>query len=157
RSIFYMAMYGILLLVVWCMFRRKWGLAHLLIFIPFFWGSLVTFVLAYSITAPYYYYHLFLTAILLFAAHKEFFLKAAFVLFYFLSGTVKLDSTWVLGTYFTTLKTGLPIFPDALIPVFTNMVIFSQIIGAWFLLSTQRFLQRCAVAFFTFFHLYSGI
>lgn len=156
RSIFYMVLYGILALIVYSMWRRKWTQAHALLALLWLWEVAVAFIFAYSITAPFYYYHAFLTAILLFVPYKEYFLKIAFVLFYFLSVTIKFDDGWVLGTYFTTLKTGLPIFPDALTPLFTNIVIFSQVIGCWFLLSTRRLLQRSALVFFTFFHLYSG-
>lgn len=157
RGIWYMALYGIILVIVWCMWRKRWTAAHALLFILLLWEALVFFVFTYSVNAPYYYYHIFLTLILLVAHHKEFFLKVAFVLFYFLSATIKFDEAWVLGTYFTTLKTGLPLFPDLLTPLFTNIVIFSQVVGCWLLLSGNRVLQRAALAFFVFFHLYSGI
>lgn len=157
RSIFYMALYGVMLLIIWCMWRKRWNTAHALLLLLFIWEALVIFVFSYSTNAPYHYYHIILTAILLFIPHKEFFLKLAFVFLYFMSVTVKIDPAWTLGTYFTSLKAGLPIFPDSLTPVFTNAVIFSQIVGAWFLLAKNRMLQRTALAFFTFFHLYSGV
>lgn len=157
QSVFYMALYSILVLIAWSMFRAKWRLAHALLFIPLIWESLVTLVLSYPISAPYYYYHIILTAALLLATHKEFFIKALFVLLYFLSATIKFDAGWILGTYFTTLKTGLPLFPDNLTPFFTNLVIGMQVVGSWFLLSTKRILQRGAFVFFTLFHLYSGV
>lgn len=157
RGIWYMALYGIILVIIWCMWKKRWTAAHALLFLLFLWEAFVFFVLTYSVNAPYYYYHLFLTLILLVVRHKEFFLKIAFVLFYFLSATIKFDEAWVLGTYFTTLKTGLPIFPDAFIPLFTNLIIFSQVVGCWFLLSSNRLLQRGALVFFVAFHLYSGI
>src|SRR6185295_19464735 len=64
---------------------------------------------------------------------------------------------WVLGTYFSTLRTGLPLVPPLLVPFATNLVIFCEVIGCWFLLSRNLILQRGAVVFFTFFHLYSII
>ena len=47
--------------------------------------------------------------------------------------------------------------PDALIPIATNIVIMMEMVGAWFLFSSHRILQRTALCFFIFFHLYSGI
>lgn len=155
-GIFYMALYTVMLAIVYAMWRRRWTLAHGLLSILFIWEALVAFALSY-VGGPYYYYHLFLTAILLFIPHKEYFLQRAFVLFYFLSATIKFDEGWIVGTYFTSLQTGLPLLPDGLAPVFTNVVIFSQVILCWFLLSRNKYLQRGALLFFVFFHLYSGV
>ena len=41
--------------------------------------------------------------------------------------------------------------------IFTNLVIFMEMIGSWFLFSRRKILQRGVFAFFVFFHLYSGI
>lgn len=157
QSLFYMALYGVLFLAAWSMFRGRWRLVHGLMWVPLAWEILVALVFSYPISAPYYYYHIILTAALLLATHKEFFIKVLFVLLYFLSATIKFDDGWILGTYFTTLKTGLPLFPDSLTPFFTNLVIGMQVVGAWFLLSAKRILQRGAFIFFTIFHLYSGV
>ncbi len=157
QSAFYMVLYTFILAIVFCMWRGLWARAHLLLVPLFLWKTFVMFVLSYIVAGPYDYYHLILTFILLFIPLKEYFLKLAFVLFYFLSATTKFDETWTLGTYFTTLQTGLPLFPDILTPLFTNAVIFMQVVGAWFLLSKHVLLQRTALIFFIIFHLYSGI
>lgn len=156
KNIFYMALYGIMCVIVWCMWRRHWIAAHALLTVLFIWEAIMIFVFVYSINAPYYYYHLFLTAALLFVPFKEYFLKLIFVVCYFASATIKIDSTWILGTYFTSLEHGLPLLPKALTPIFTNIVILSQIAGCWFLLSRNRVYQRIALIFFATFHLYSG-
>jgi len=156
KSIFYMALYGAILLAVWAMWRGRWGLSHFLLLLLTIWEALVAFVFSYW-TGPYYTYHVVLAAILLVATHKEYFARLAFVLFYFLSAPIKFDDTWILGTYFSATQTGLPIFPDALIPLFSNIVIFSQVVGCWFLLSSNKWLQRWAFIFFVAFHLYSGV
>ncbi|HWO07139.1 MAG TPA: hypothetical protein VNM40_00990 [Candidatus Paceibacterota bacterium] len=157
QSTLYMALYGVMAAIVYAMWKRDWMLAHALMLPLFLWKVFVVFVLHYTIAGPYDYYHLILTAALLFIPHKEYFLKLLFVLLYFLSATTKFDASWTLGTYFSTLQTGLPLFPDSLIPLFTNLVIFMQVVGAWFLLSSRMRLQRTALVFFAAFHLYSGI
>ena len=121
------------------------------------WKVFAIFVLSYLLAGPYDYFHIAFAVVLLFLPYKEYFLKLSIVVLYFLSGATKLDATWILGSYFTTLQTGLPLFPDALTPVFTNLVIFSQVIGAWFLLSRHALLRYTALSFFIVFHLYSGI
>lgn len=157
QSTFYMALFGLMLLIVYWMWKKQWVYAHALMLFLLLWKVIVVFALNYTIAGVYDYYHIILTTILLFIPFKEYFLKLTFVFLYFLSVTTKFDPTWILGTYFSALKTGLPLFPDALTPLFTNIVIFSQVIGCWFLLSAKRLWQRIALAFFVFFHLYSGI
>jgi hypothetical protein len=157
QSIFYMMLYGVMLLIVWALWRKRYATAHALLSILLLWEILVVFFLSYVNAAPYFYYHIVLTSILLFGRHKEFFLKFSYVFMYFMSVTTKYDSTWILGSYFTALKTGLPIFPTALTPLFTNLVIFMQTIGCWFLLSRRILLQRLVLFYFVVFHLYSGI
>ncbi|MBP9757249.1 MAG: hypothetical protein KBD06_01480 [Candidatus Pacebacteria bacterium] len=153
----YMIFYGMMAYIVFCMWRQQWVRAHALMFILFLWKVLVLGILTYTVAGPYDYYHLILTAVLLLAAHKEYFLKVSFVFMYFMSATIKFSPAWVLGTYFTALKDGLPIVPDALIVVATNIVIFGQIVEGWFLLSKNMILQRIAFVYAAFFHLYSGI
>ena len=156
QSTFYMALYAAMLGAVLAMWQKRWTVAHAILFVLFLWKTYVV-LLHYTIAGPYDYYHLGLTAALLFIPLKLYFLKLLFVTFYFLAGSTKFDETWILGTYFTTLQTGLPLFPDALTPLFTNFVILMQVIGAWFLLTKEGWQQRATLAIFFFFHLYSGI
>lgn len=157
QTSFYMVLYSIMLIIVYAMWQKKWVLAHALMVPLLLWEILGTLVLSFSNAAPYHYYHIALTSILLFVPYKEFFLKLSFVFMYFMSVTTKLDPAWILGTYFTPLRDGLPWFPDIFIPLLTNLVIFMQIVGAWFLMSRNWILQRAAFAYFVFFHVYSGV
>lgn len=157
QSMFYMALYAIMMLIAYFMWQKRWVVAHALLSILLAWKIFVVFVLSYNIAGPYDYYHIFLTATLLFIPHKEYFLKLLFVLFYFMSVTVKFSPAWIEGTYFSSMTTGTPLIPSFLIPVATNIVIFVQIVEAWFLLSRNWVLQRLSLAFALFFHLYSGI
>ncbi len=157
QSAFYMVLYALMLFIVYLMWKREWVHAHFLMLLLFLWKMFVIFVLSYTSAGAYDYYHVILTAILLLVPYKEYFSKLGFVFLYFMSVTPKFDPTWVLGSYFTAMKTGVPLFPDALAPLFSNLVIASQVVGCWFLLSSRKMLQRTALAFFVFFHLYSGI
>lgn len=153
----YMALYAVMLLIVYCMYKRRWVAAHALLLVLFTWKMFVGLFLDYNILGMYDDYHLGLTAVLLFLPHKQYFAKLMFVLLYFISATIKFHPTWTLGTYFTSLQGGLPLFPDAIIPLVTGSVILEQIIGCWFLLSRNVVAQRIALAYFILFHLYSGI
>lgn len=157
ETTFYMLLYGIMLIIGYCMWRGFWTGAHALMSVLLAWELFVGFVLSYDIMGTYNYYHVIFCIVILFLPLKEYFLKLAFVLCYFLSVTIKFDPGWELGTYFSTLQLGLPLIPRELIPIATNIIIFMQVVGAWFLLSSRRVLQRSALAFFVFFHLYSGI
>lgn len=153
----YMVLFGTLILSVYLMHKKEWVLAHMALVPSFLWHTFATFVLTYSLSGNYEYYLAILAFVLLFIPHKEFFLKLSLVLFYFLAGTIKIHEGWVLGTYFSALHTGIPLFPDWSIPIWTNVVIFMEIVGAWFLFSKNALLQRLAVSFFVIFHLYSGL
>lgn len=157
QNIFYMALFATLVASVYFLARKDWVKAHAALLPSFLWHGTGVFLLSDIFVANYEYYLFFFAFILLFFSHKEFFLKLTVVFFYFLSTAAKLHESWILGTYFSALKTGLPLFPDWSIPFWTNLVIFMEMIGAWFLLSSRPLLQRGALAFFVAFHLYSGL
>lgn len=157
QSTLYMLLFGSLLMVAYFMYRKEWVKAHLALLPAFIWHVLVVFMLTDLNIGNYDYYLAIFALIILFIPHKEFFLKLGLVLFYFLYTSAKIHETWILGSYFSALKTGLPLFPDWAIPVWTNLVIFMEMVAAWFLLSRNETLQRSVLAFFVGFHLYSGI
>jgi hypothetical protein len=153
----YMALYALLLLSAYYMYRSEWELAHLALAPSYVWHTLVTFVITQELTGNYDYYLFVFSTILLVLPHKEFFLKLSVVLLYMLSTVVKIHDAWVVGSYFSSLQSGLPWFPGWSIPLFTNLVIAFEMVGAWFLLSTSPIRQRVFFVFFVFFHLYSGV
>ena len=154
QTIFYMFFFGLMVLVAYLIYRRDWFLAHITLLPLFLWHA--TVVLGTGIAGNYDYYLMIFGIVTLFFPHKLFFIKLNLVLFYFLSTAVKLHEGWVLGTYFSALKYGLPIFPAWSIPFWTNLVIFMEMVAAWFLFSRRVWLQRSVFAFFVIFHLYSG-
>ncbi|MBP9669432.1 MAG: hypothetical protein KBE09_04045 [Candidatus Pacebacteria bacterium] len=157
QTTLHMVLMGFLVAIVYFIFKREWLYAHVLLVVPFAWHVVASLFLSGSISGNYDYYLMLFAGILLFFPHKEFFLKLALVWFYFLSTVIKMDGGWILGTYFSSLKTGLPFAPDWAIPLYTNVVIGMEMVGAWFLLSPIAWRQRAALGFFVFFHLYSGI
>ncbi|MCG3772857.1 MAG: hypothetical protein JW384_04080 [Nitrosomonadaceae bacterium] len=157
QTTLHMLFMAVLIGIVYLIFKKEWVYAHALLIIPFVWHVVAHLFLSGSISGNYDYYLILFAGVLLFFPHKEFFLKLALVWFYFLSTVIKIDAGWILGTYFSSLKTGLPLSPDWAIPLYTNVVIAMEMVGAWFLLSTVPWRQRVAVAFFAFFHVYSGI
>ncbi len=157
QTLLYMALFASLVAAVYWMAEEKWVYAHAALLPAFLWHAFVTFVLTEVLAGNYDYYLFVYGLIILFLPHKLYFLKLALVFFYVLSTIAKLHETWILGTYFSSLATGLPLFPDWSIPIWTNFVIFMEMVGAWFLLSRHALLQRTVFAFFVAFHLYSGI
>jgi len=153
----YAFLFGTLLASFYFIYKRDWLRAHATLVPSFVWHTLGTFVLTGALSGNYEYYMFALTGILLFFPHKEFFLRLVLVLFYFLAGALKIHEGWILGTYFSAIKIGLPLFPDWSIPIWTNLVIFMEIVGAWFLFSKKWILQRLSLSFWTAFHLYSSL
>lgn len=157
QSIFYMALYGVIVAIVYFIWSKQWDIAHALMSVLFVWKTFVVFVLSYTIAGPYDYFHIVYSFIILFLPYKEYFLKVSVVLLYFLSASSKFSPAWVLGTYFSTLQNGLPLFPRFSIPLLTNFVIFMQVVAAWFLLSRRTWMRMLVFTFFVVFHLYSGV
>ncbi|MEM9336689.1 MAG: hypothetical protein AAGA35_02440 [Patescibacteria group bacterium] len=157
QTTFYLFLLGLLAYIVYLMQQGRWQLATIVTVIPFVWHTLNVFILTGVRDGNYQYYVFIFGFTLLFLQHKEFFLKLFVVFFYFLSTVAKTHPGWIAGTYFSTLELGLPLVPDALIPVATNVVIMMEMVGAWFLLSRNLLYQRLALFFFIFFHLYSSI
>ena len=157
QPVLYMVFYGLMLFAAYAIYRTDWVIAHMALMPLFVWHTLVTFFLAQSLVGNYEYYLFIFSFILLCIPHKEYFLKLAVVLFYFLATSAKIHEAWIVGTYFSSLKTGLPLIPFELIPVATAIVMFMEMVGAWFLLSRHWVPQRVVIGFFIFFHLYSGI
>ena len=157
QTTLYMCFYALMMLIVYWMWKKEWVYAHLGMTLLFLWKMIVIFLLSYSIAGPYDYYHLFLTAVLLFIPYKEYFLKIVFVFLYFMSVTVKFSPAWIEGTYFSAMQTGIPLLPGWSTAIATNIVIFTQVVECWFLLSRNRILQQISFWYAIFFHLYSGI
>jgi len=61
QSTFYMALYAVLILIVWRMWRKDWTGAHMLLLPLFLFKFVTVMALAFSEAAPYHYYHLILT------------------------------------------------------------------------------------------------
>jgi hypothetical protein len=78
------------------------------------------------------------------------------VVLYLLAASLKLDEGWSIGTYFSSMRLGLPLCPDALIPLATNAAILLETVGSpLLLLSSRPRLARAAFWTFVAFHIYS--
>ncbi|HEV2505498.1 MAG TPA: hypothetical protein VGV39_20645 [Mesorhizobium sp.] len=156
QTIFFMGLFGIMAASIYFMYEKRWEIVHFLILFLFS-IKIYLMLIDYEHKGNYDYYHNAFCIIYLFARHRVFFFRFCLVFFYFLSTASKIYPSWVLGEYFTALKTGLPIFPFGTEILMTNLVIIMEMIFSWFLLSSNKFFQRAVFVFFVIFHLYSGI
>lgn len=152
----FMALFLIIVLAVYLIYRESWVGVHACI-ATLFAAKIYFTLINYEFKGNYDYYHNTFCLIFLFLSHKKFFSQFAIVFFYFLSTATKIHPSWILGQYFTSLVDGLPIFPVGSEIFMTNFVILMEMIGAWFLFSRNSLLQRTVLAFFVVFHVYSGI
>ena len=88
QSTLYMIFYGMMVLMVYLMWKKDWVQAHALMLALFLW-KLFVISMSFTISGPYDNYHIILTSMLLFVPHKEYFLKLSFVIMYFVSATIK--------------------------------------------------------------------
>lgn len=156
QNVIFMGLMGIIFLASYALIAKRYTLAHFCILILFLFKVYFT-LLNFNYAPNYDYYHTTFSFIFLFLPHKRFFGSLSIVLFYFLSTATKIHESWTLGAYFSAMVTDLPIFPDGTTMIWTNLVIFMEMIGAWFLFSKNKILQRLAFIFFVAFHLYSGL
>ncbi|MCA9366352.1 hypothetical protein KC722_02115 [Candidatus Kaiserbacteria bacterium] len=157
QSMWYMLLFGSLIVSAYFLICRRWSEAQWILLPAYVWHTLNVFVLTYYGSGNYEYYVFVFGTILFFFPHKEFFLKLTLVLFYVMSTAAKIHPAWIAGGYFTNMSLGLPVFPEWSIPLFTNLVIVMEMVGAWFLLSKHPLVQRTVLLFFVIFHLYSGV
>jgi hypothetical protein len=157
QTLLYMVFFAILTWCAYLVYRKEWDTIQLCLMPIFAWHAANTLLFSDFRAGNYEYYVIAFGLVLLFFPHKEFFLKLTLVMFYALSTVSKIHPGWIEGGYFTALKTGLPLFPDWSIPVWTNLVIVMEMVGSWFLMSRNLVLQKVVLVFFTIFHLYSGI
>ena len=157
QTTLYMVLFALMVGCVVAVWRRRWTLAHLLMMPLYVWAVLVMWVFTQEFTGNYHYFHLLYCTMFLLARSKLYFLRRAMVWTYLLAGTIKLDDGWMMATYFLNLKTGLPLFPDAVAPLVSHAIIPLEVGVALWLLSGNYLLQRFALVMFLFFHLYSGI
>lgn len=154
QTIFYAGIFFLFLLAIEGLVKNKWKQVWWTFFLLFLWKLYTSFIIG---TQPgnYDYYDIVLSIVLLFFPYKAWFFRLAFVFLYFLAATIKIHEGWILGTYFTSLQTGLAIFGNEIAPLITMFVILMQIVGTWFLISKNAFYRNLAFAFFLAFHLYS--
>ncbi len=145
----------IMITSAWSALRKDWVKAMASITVLFFTKLFTFTLLTYSIPANFEYFHLGLLVAFLFLRPKVFALKLTMVVLLFLSATMKFHDSWILGTYFSSLKLGLPFIPDLLIPVATNAVIFLEIVCPWLLLSKNSRLKWISICSLTIFFIYS--
>lgn len=156
QMIAYMALYGLMLFACYALIFRKFEWAHMSMLVLF--AAKIYFTLiSFFFNGNFDYYNTTFFLVLLFIPHRRFFLSLTVLMFYVLSTVAKIHPSWSLGMYFTAMVPGLPLFPNSIAPLMTNLVIFMEMVMAWFLLSHRKVLQRCVFAFFVTFHLYSGL
>lgn len=155
--VWYMGLFALWIWAVacWCNRWVVWLFGAL--FALYAWEVVYLFGLTFTRHGNYDYYHMLLGLVVLFLPNKRAFSQILFVLLYFFSASVKFHQGWIAGTYFSSLKEGMPLFPSAWIPVMTHGVIWLELLGCWALLSSKKPLRYGALVFYALFHLYSGV
>jgi len=156
NGLLFAAVLGLIVFTFWQILRdnrRIWlpSLGALLAFKIFY-----DFIWHFSELQNFDFFHLLpLAAFLLNTRDRLGGARMMWVLLLSLSAIVKLSDAWIAGSYFSTLKLGLPLFPDGSIPLITNGVILFEIFGSLALFSRKW----AKPVFWTWvaFHVYSTI
>jgi hypothetical protein len=156
-SFFYLSLFLLLVFSAYSAYKNNWYNVQTTILIFVVWKLFYGFVLTYGVFGNFDYYDCAIGILIVFAKNKEYFIKLLLVLFYFLASSIKIHEGWILGNYFNSFLIGAPLIPQNLLPFFTNIVIFMQLVGCWFLLSNNKKIYYTTLSFFVFFQTYSGI
>ncbi len=159
QSILYSFFLGVIMAGAYYLYKKDWIMAHLCTLVLFLWKACYLSIITLSASNNYDFYHLIFTFIILFIPYKKFFLQLSVVLLYFLSSTIKIHEGWILGTIFTTLRDGLPVFNvfgNNFVPLITNSVILFQVVLCWYMMSANTKHQKAAFGYSIIFHLYSA-
>ncbi|MBY3301075.1 hypothetical protein HFO10_35220 [Rhizobium laguerreae] len=156
QATLFMGLFGIMAGCAYLMYKRDWAGVHVCLLVLFLFKLYFTLI-SVRTRGNFDYYHTTFCFLYLFAQDKKFFLRLSVVFLYFLSTVSKIHPSWVLGGYFAPMKLGLPIFPRGTELIMQNLVVAMEMVGAWFLLSGNKLLQRAVFIFFVTFHIYSGI
>lgn len=155
ESVFFTILFGIIVLGAFYIYKKEYFKTHVLLWLLL---AVKTFIVVTNYgVGNFDYYDIVIIFVFLIYPSRIDLVKLTLVILYFLASTIKIHEGWILGTYFSSLVYGLPLIPDALIPLAVNVVTIMQIVGCWFLLSKNRKISDYTMYFFIFFHLYSTI
>jgi hypothetical protein len=156
QSILYMGLFGLLAAAVYAIYLQRWDFVHLIIFVLLLFKIYFT-AISYDFKSNINFAHSALCFIYLLCPHKRFFAQLFWVTGSFVSTAAKIHPSWLLGQHFTSLKMDIAILPngsEALLPTFA---ILTQMLGAWFLMSSNRFAQRLVLSLFALLYVQYGV
>lgn len=157
RVFFAFGLLGPLVLTAVFAYKKEWVWMHLVLMYLTFTKIYLGFIADANVSVPFMMFNLVPAFVLLFSRKRWTDLRWCFLLLYFMAGFVKLDEAWIVGSYFSTTKEGLRLFPQFAIPLATNLVICFELFAVWFLFHKNSKIRWVVLAFFIVFHLYSTI
>lgn len=109
--------------------------------------------------ANFHHMHLYFCFFFLFASPRMVWLRISLALVYEMAALVKLSPSWLLGDYFSSLPSGLPLLPHnpGFIALACQSVIALEFLGPVLFFAPWPKLRQLSVASFFAFHLYSGV
>ncbi|TSC86215.1 MAG: hypothetical protein G01um10148_721 [Parcubacteria group bacterium Gr01-1014_8] len=151
------ALYGFLFILqtvaLFAAIRGRWLAAHGIFLLTWLWEAFFLLVLSYEAGEAYSYLHLLLSAVLLFAACKEWTARALVVFLYVLGGVTEFYRAYILDG----LPKDMPLIPAGVELWFVHGAFALQWIGVWYLLSKDARYRRGVLSVFVAFHVYAGV
>lgn len=157
HAVYFSFLLAVLFVLAYSIVKKKWSIVHLVLCFFLFNQIYFSFLSGTQIATAFEYFSLVSLIVLIISRQRLQDLKYVWVFLYFLAGIVKINESWIVGSYFSSLRMGLYLFPDWLIPFLTNLVIISELFGIWFLLSAQNKYRVYVYWYFMIFHIYSAI
>lgn len=146
----------LLFAAIWSSIQARWGSAHFFLGLVLIWKFCLNFIVINSHQTNFELLHLIPSFVLLFCRNKLFSLRITWALACLFAARVKLNEGWILGSYFTSLRLGLPLIPKPLIPIVTNAVILGETILSYGLIAKNNRVRQISLSSWLCFHLYSA-
>ena len=155
QALVYTLFFSLLIYAAYALYNKKYLHTYLILLIVLVWKYVI--LIFSGEIGNYNYYDIVMQTVFFISINKVWSMRVAFLVLYFLSSTIKIHEGWILGTYFTSLITGLPFFSGDWSIIATNIVIVSQIVAILIYFTKQKTLIFLASWSMLFFHLYSTI
>jgi len=136
-------------------YHRQWDKAHLALLLIITWKTVFHFLLRDTGKQNFEYFMIIPAWVFLLSKNKLESTKLAWATLYFLAASVKIHESWIAGTYFTSMKLGLPLVPRQFEPLVSQLAILFEIFFSFGLLSKSKYYRKASFYLWIAFHLYS--
>jgi len=156
---FYTGLMGFLLFMhvaaIVLAYHSNWTQAHFILTLILLWKFSFHFILRDTGKQNFEYFMLLPAFVFLFSKNKLNSSRWIWATLYFFAASVKFHEAWIAGTYFSSMRLGLPLVSSKLTPVVSQLAIIFEIAFSYGLIAKNVKYRALSFYLWVGFHLYS--